>query len=148
VKAIIATDGSALAIEAAMAAERLLHPDIELLLVAVVPAPEDPLDMAGGIEGPLVTEDEADKMAAEANTSGRQAILQTARKVHEPMTAQLLHDDDPASALIRLAEDQQVDVIVVGASEKSVLQRIFEGSVMRKLIKHAPCPVLVVRHED
>jgi nucleotide-binding universal stress UspA family protein len=147
-KAIIATDGSVRAIEAAQAAERLLHPDVELLLVAVVPEAEDPVEMAGGIEGPLVTEDEAKKMAVEATASGQQAILQTARTIHEPMTARLLHDDDPAAALCRLAEEQAADVLVIGASEKNVLQRIFEGSVMRKVVKHAPCPVLVVHHED
>jgi nucleotide-binding universal stress UspA family protein len=148
VKAIIATDGSARAVEAAVAAGRLLHPDVEFLLVAVVPEPEDPLATAGGIEGPLVTEEEAEKMTSEAATSGQEAILRTARIVHEPMTAQLLRDDDPATALCRLAEDQQADVLVIGASDKSILQRIFEGSVMRKVVKHAPCPVLVVRHED
>jgi nucleotide-binding universal stress UspA family protein len=121
---------------------------VEFLLVAVVPEPEDPLEMAGGIEGPLVTPEEAEKMTAEAMSSGRQAIMQTARTVHEPMTTQLLRGDDPATALCRLAEDQHADVLVIGASEKSILQRIFEGSVMRKVIKHAPCPVLVVRHED
>ncbi len=147
-KAIIATDGSTRAIDAAMAAERLLHPDVEFLLVAVVPEAEDPNDMAGGIEGPLVTEEEAEQMTSESMTSGQEAILQLARTVHEPMTAQLLHDDDPAVALCRLAEDQQADVLVIGASDKSILQRIFEGSVMRKLVKHAPCPVLVVRHDD
>ena len=147
-KAIIATDGSARAVEAALAAEHLLHPDMEFLLVAVVPEPEDPLQTAGGIEGPLVTEEEAEKMTAEAAASGQEAILRTARKVHEPMTAQLLRDDDPATALCRIAEDQQADVLVIGASEKSILQRIFEGSVMRKVVKHAPCPVLVVHHED
>jgi nucleotide-binding universal stress UspA family protein len=148
VKAIIATDGSAQAVDAALAAERLLHPDAEFMLVAVVPEPEDPLQSAGGIEGPLLTEEEADKMTSEAAASGQEAILRTARTLHEPMTAQLLRDDDPATALCRLAEDQQADVLVIGASEKSVLQRIFEGSVMRKLVKHAPCPVLVVRHDD
>jgi nucleotide-binding universal stress UspA family protein len=148
VKAIIATDGSAQAVDAALVAERLLHPDVEFLIVAVVPEPEDPLQSAGGIEGPLVTEEEAEKMTSEAAASGQEAILRTARTVHEPMTAQLLRDDDPATALCRLAEDQQADVLVIGASEKGLLERIFQGSVMRSLVKHAPCPVLVVRHDD
>ncbi len=145
-KAIIATDGSSLSIEAAQAAERLLHPDIEFVLVSIVPQPEDPLAMAGGFEGPLIDADEAKEITDASNEAGRQAILQTARIIHEPMTARLVTSDDAGGALCRLAEEQEADVLVIGASDKSVLQRLLEGSVMRHVIKHAPCPVLVVRH--
>jgi nucleotide-binding universal stress UspA family protein len=147
-RAIIATDGSVRAIDAAHAAERLFHADVEFLLVTVVPEKQDPVEMAGGIEGPLVTDEEAEKMAADADSQGQEALLQTARTVHEPMTARLLHDDDVAGALCQLAEDQHADVLVIGASEKNVFKRLFDGSVMRRVIKHSPCPVLVVHHED
>src|SRR6478736_4099760 len=108
-KAIIATDGSHRSIEAAQAAERLLHPDIEFVLVSIVPEPEDPSATAGGIEGPLVTEDEAAEITEASEESGRQAILRTARTIHEPMTAQLVEADDAGKALCRLAVDQAAD---------------------------------------
>ena len=146
-KAIIATDGSQRSIEAAQAAEVLLHPDIEFLLVSIVPEPEDPLDMAGGFEGPLVDADEAAEISEATEEAGRQAILRTARTIHEPMTARLVEADDAGHALCRLAEEQQADVVVIGASDKSIVQRFLEGSVMRYVVKHAPCPVLVVRHD-
>ena len=146
-KAIIATDGSPRSIDAAQVAERLLHPDIEFVLVSIVPEPEDPLSMAGGFEGPLIDDDEAKEMTAASNEAGRQAILETARTIHEPMTARLVAADDPGGALCRLAEEQQADLIVIGASDKSVIQRFLEGSAMRYVVKHAPCPVLVVRHD-
>ncbi len=145
-KAIIATDGSIRSIEAAQAAETLLHPGIEFVLVSVVPEAEDSLAMAGGIEGPLLDPVEAKEITDASTAVGRQAILDTARIIHEPMTARLVAADDAGDALCRLAEEQDADVLVIGASDKSVLHRILEGSVMRHVIKHAPCPVLVVRH--
>jgi nucleotide-binding universal stress UspA family protein len=146
-KAIIATDGSSRSIAAAQAAEQLLHPDIEFLLVSIVPEPEDPIEMSGGFEGPLIDADQAAEITEATEEAGREAILRTARRIHEPMTARLVEDDDAGKALCRLAAEQAADVVVIGASDKSVVQRFLEGSVMRYVVKHSPCPVLVVRHD-
>ena len=42
-------------------------------------------------------------------------------------------------------EEQKVDLLVVGNSGKSGLQKFFIGSVSKKLLKEAPCSVLVVK---
>jgi nucleotide-binding universal stress UspA family protein len=42
-------------------------------------------------------------------------------------------------------EEQNVDLLIIGNSGKSGLQKFFVGSVGRKLIKEAPCSVLVVK---
>ena len=145
-KALVATDGSAGAIEAALAARGLLHDGVELLLVTVVPAPEDPQETAGGFEGPAFTEEEADEWAAKASEAGRMALEHTADALGRGVELRLVEGDDPATTLCRVAEQISADVLVIGSSEKGFLRRLLVGSVMNHLVHHAPCPVLVVRH--
>jgi nucleotide-binding universal stress UspA family protein len=49
--------------------------------------------------------------------------------------------------LVRLAEERQAVAIVVGAHRYRRMERMFLGSTSRRVLEHAPCPVLVVRAE-
>jgi len=51
----------------------------------------------------------------------------------------------PAATILREAELNDSDVIVVGARGLGVLERVALGSVSEAVLRHAPCPVLVVR---
>jgi nucleotide-binding universal stress UspA family protein len=42
----------------------------------------------------------------------------------------------------------KADVLVVGASNKGGLRRLFGGSVSDYVAHHAPCPVMLIRHDD
>jgi nucleotide-binding universal stress UspA family protein len=53
---------------------------------------------------------------------------------------------DPADVICRTAERLGSDVIVVGSHGRTGLGRLFLGSVSEHVVRHAPCPVLVVRH--
>lgn len=55
-------------------------------------------------------------------------------------------DGNPREAILDAAKDEHVDLIVVGAHERSAMTRMFEGSVAAHLVAHAPCNVLVVKH--
>ena len=48
-------------------------------------------------------------------------------------------------AIVKLAKDQTVNMIVVGSHGRTGLRRLLMGSVTEKVIGHAPCPVLVVK---
>ena len=48
-------------------------------------------------------------------------------------------------ALVELAEDEEVDLVILGSHGRSGLSRAFLGSVAERVVRHAPCPVLVVR---
>ncbi|MEK6744909.1 MAG: universal stress protein [Nitrospirota bacterium] len=48
-------------------------------------------------------------------------------------------------AIVKLAQDQNVNMIVVGSHGRTGLRRLLMGSVTEKVIGHAPCPVLVVK---
>ena len=48
-------------------------------------------------------------------------------------------------AIVKLAHDQEVNMVVVGSHGRTGLRRLLMGSVTEKVIGHAPCPVLVVK---
>lgn len=50
----------------------------------------------------------------------------------------------PADAIVRLAEERDVDLIVVGTRRKGFFERLVEGSVNQDVLRRAPCDVLVV----
>lgn len=52
----------------------------------------------------------------------------------------------PAEQLLELARDRKVDVLVTATHGRSGLAELIMGSTAEKLIRHAPCPVFVVRH--
>ena len=54
----------------------------------------------------------------------------------------------PADEIIETAKKEDVDMIVVGTLGRSALEKLLLGSVAEKVIRHAPCPVLVVRKKE
>jgi nucleotide-binding universal stress UspA family protein len=57
---------------------------------------------------------------------------------------QILHGSPPTET-VKLARERTVDLIVMGTHGRSGLQHALLGSVAEKVIRKAPCPVLVVR---
>ncbi len=53
----------------------------------------------------------------------------------------------PADEIIETAKKEDVDLIVIGTLGRSALEKLLLGSVAEKVIRHAPCPVLVVRRK-
>jgi nucleotide-binding universal stress UspA family protein len=56
-----------------------------------------------------------------------------------------VHEGDPAETLIRVAQEEDADLIAVGARGNSALRRFALGSVSSKLSHHATTSVLIVR---
>ncbi|QEG20411.1 universal stress protein [Mariniblastus fucicola] len=52
---------------------------------------------------------------------------------------------DPASAILSYANENHVDLIVMGTHGVSGLGRLFHGSVCQKVLRHAICPVMAVK---
>jgi nucleotide-binding universal stress UspA family protein len=51
----------------------------------------------------------------------------------------------PGSTIVEFAKDHGIDLIVVGTLGKSGIEALLLGSVAGKVVRHAPCPVLVVK---
>lgn len=52
---------------------------------------------------------------------------------------------DPAAGLVETARALEADLVVVGRREGHVFRRLVLGSVSAKVVRGAPCDVLVVR---
>ena len=61
---------------------------------------------------------------------------------------------DPVAEILRIAEEDGYDLIVMGTHGRSGLSHLVRGSVAEQVIRRAPCPVLTIRvvdgamHED
>jgi nucleotide-binding universal stress UspA family protein len=53
-----------------------------------------------------------------------------------------------AETLVRLAKERNAGGLVVGAHSRSLVGELVLGSTSRTVIRHAPCPVVVVRSPD
>jgi nucleotide-binding universal stress UspA family protein len=54
-------------------------------------------------------------------------------------------EGDPAAEIVRYSQDAGVDLIVMGTHGRTGLQRLLMGSVAEKVLRDAPCSVLVVK---
>ncbi len=52
---------------------------------------------------------------------------------------------DPATEIVRVANEEQVDMIVMGTHGRSGFSRLLMGSVAELVIRHASCPVLTYK---
>ena len=55
---------------------------------------------------------------------------------------------NPVALIVHMARARTVDLIVMGTHGYSGLRHILWGSVAERVIRLAPCPVLVVRHQE
>ena len=53
-------------------------------------------------------------------------------------------DGNPYKAITTLAQNEKINLIVMGSHGRSGLKRLLMGRVTERVIGHAPCPVLVV----
>lgn len=145
---VVATDGSEAAIGAARRSMDLLRPGAQVVLITVIPAYEDPMEDAGGIEGPAISYEQAQKDWNKATAEGQAALTRTAAELDPLVEVRLVPDDETVgAAIIRAAREVGADVLVVGSSGKGWVSRVFKGSVSDYVTHHAPCPVMLVRHD-
>jgi len=145
---LLATDGSDVALEATQRGLELLARATQVTLLTVIG--DLPADTGGGIEGPIYTpEQEAELQKSEsAQASTALAATQGALQSHVDAGAtidQRIEMGDPAAMICVVARDISADVVVVGSHGKGFLSRALLGSVSEHVMRHAPCPVLVIR---
>lgn len=54
---------------------------------------------------------------------------------------------DPAHAVVRLAKEEEVDMIVIGTHGRTGLSRMLMGSVAEAIVRRAECPVLTYKQQ-
>jgi nucleotide-binding universal stress UspA family protein len=56
--------------------------------------------------------------------------------------------DDPADEIVRYAQAEQIDLIVMGTHGRPAVAHLFMGSVAERVVRGAPCPVLTLRYPE
>ena len=54
---------------------------------------------------------------------------------------------DPGDAVIQIAQDRNVDMIVIGLRHRSMVGKLILGSTVQRILLDATCPVLAVRSD-
>lgn len=73
-----------------------------------------------------------------------QRLVARARDSGVP-TAFLVWEGDPGEAIVDAAQAEHADLIVLGTHGRTGVNRSLFGSVSDHVVRHAPCPVVVVR---
>jgi len=110
--------------------------DYRAALVVVHVVPPSRAFAPDGIAMPFPVEEPYEAHVRLARLQPADPSVQTEHRVLE---------GDPAEQILRIAQDANADVIVMGTHGTSGLTRLLVGSVAESVMRQAPCPVLTVR---
>lgn len=144
-KVLIAVDDSDDAFAAVEFASSLRLDDAEVVLVSISEPQRRPIAVAGGLTGMPAAPVVDDPETRPADERGAWAAFTRAAEALDADALEHETHDSPAEAIIGTAERLGVDLVVVGTRDAGLLSRLFDPSVARNVVDHAPCSVLVVR---
>src|SRR5215471_14597804 len=120
--------------------------------IALAPQLQARLTLLHVLDLTLVTMDEMTPGVAatylEAQETDAQRLLQASRERVQRAGLQgesLLVQGTPTRTIVDTAGEQGVDLIIMGTHGRTGLAHVFLGSVAEYVVRHGPCPVLVVR---
>ena len=134
---LLATDGSTASQSASEEAIDLaVQVEARLLVVSVLGSSSRPSEAAAD---PGRQADSRDSLTTKA-----QGLVQRAKAAGANATF-LVWEGEPGEAIVAAAESENADLIVVGSHGRSGVSRFLIGSVSDFVVRHAHCPVMVVR---
>jgi nucleotide-binding universal stress UspA family protein len=88
----------------------------------------------------------SEELLREAEREGRRMLDALPRGVGPSLTAlQFIRIGKAAHEILTAAKEWPADLIVMGSHGRHGIPRVLLGSVAEAVMRHAPCPVLVVR---
>lgn len=112
----------------------------ELHLLHIV---HDPYTQPWAAEAfPASLGDLLDQWQAQAQTRMKECVPEEER-AHVVVTSVI---GSPFLEILRYAQEQAIDLIIIGTHGRGPLGHMLLGSVAEKVVRKAPCPVLTVRH--
>jgi nucleotide-binding universal stress UspA family protein len=133
---LIAVDGEPIAAHAAdIGVELARSLGAELALIHVVEPPSGP--DAGIIPDGLMAQIEQDGKRLLAGFRQRLSL--------QPSALEFVQKGIPSTEIVRAAKAWPADLIVIGSHGRAGIVRTLLGSVAEGVMRHASCPVLVVR---
>jgi nucleotide-binding universal stress UspA family protein len=112
-------------------------------LHVVQPVPILPTDV---LAAPVVLDPLGDQMPV-FETKLREVCRKLAADHHLGITPMVLVGH-PSERICETAKDENADLIVIATHGYTGLKRFYMGSTAERVVRHAPCPVLVVREKE
>jgi nucleotide-binding universal stress UspA family protein len=72
-----------------------------------------------------------------------QEVVSRAGQPAVPIDTQVIRGE-PFTDICRVAEQEKIDLIIMGSQGRTGLSHVLLGSVAERVVRYAPCPVLVV----
>ena len=96
---------------------------------------------------PVVTSAEISKMLEAAREVGRKILMEGEKSAESAglRVESVVREGNIVQEIIKMAKEDQFNLIVMGARGISKIRELLMGSVSEGVIKNAPCPVLVVK---
>ena len=141
IKILVPTDGSGFArrgLEKALEYAEKFPAEITLLNVQL-PA-EEPIGL-----GPWASISPPDTRQAQVN--GETIVQSEAKFAREkmPEVKTAVTFGNPADQIVKYAEENEIQLIVIGSEGLSGIKRFLLGSVANRVVAHAHCSVLVIK---
>lgn len=67
---------------------------------------------------------------------------------HVKITTQLITQFDAADAILEVANENAIDLIIMGSHGRRGLSRVLMGSVAESVMREANCPVLILKYKN
>ena len=88
----------------------------------------------------------ASELVALAEQEGKRLLAGFRERLAlQATTLEFVEVGQPASAIVNAAKEWPADIIAIGSHGRGGVRRALVGSVAEAVMRHAPCPVLVVR---
>jgi nucleotide-binding universal stress UspA family protein len=141
-KILVAVDESAFAARAADVGFELARSlGAEVAIIHVVDPAVDAYAPEGGMP--------VSQLVTLAQQDGRRLLAAFAQRAAlQPALHEFIHVGKTATEIVKAAKDWPADLIVIGSHGRGGIDRLLLGSVAEAVMRHAVCPVLVVRAEE
>lgn len=138
-KILLPTDGSEFSENEVKRATKLLSGDGEIIILSV----------ASKIEAntPFHNKKNVNRMNKEFKNEAQMNVDRMARKFDKSVNVRkLVIAGIPSETIVKVADNENVDLIIIAASGKSGLQKFFIGSVAERVLKSTEKDVLLIHN--
>ena len=94
------------------------------------------------VEGPYLSPDNEAEVVATATRQLEQVSIESATDLK---VVRKVVQGHPFVEIVRYAKENAIDMIVIGTHGRGAIAHMLLGSVAERVVRKAPCPVMVVR---